>query len=215
MLSVLVPVGPADEPIALRLDSQLARLPSDVQVVYASSAERPPELHARALWTDSGGGGRAQALNAAAEHAQGKYLWFVHADTILDPAAYPALLASLQNKPEALHYFGLAFADGGSLMRINEFGVALRCRWFSAPFGDQAICVPRSLHSRIGGFDPEAPYGEDHLYVRAARRTGAECIAVPAVVRTSARKYQRGGLRVACPPPPTWIRQALADRADR
>ena len=212
-LSLIVPVAAAEDRL-LHLDGQGAAGAGAIrEVIYVSRQPRPPGLEESATWLSIDADGRAQALNAGAAAAAGSHLWFVHADSILPAAAAGRLAEAIGCDPQALHYFDLRFHDGPALMRINEFGVRMRCALFKAPFGDQALCVPRALHDSIGGFAEDAPYGEDHLYVRAARRAGAECIRLPLAVATSARKYVRQGwLQVVCDHQVKWIRQALRDR---
>ena len=214
-LSLIVPVAAAEDQLP-RLDAQFAAAAEIKQIVYVSRAGRPQGLGQRSAWLSIDADGRAPALNAGAGAADGTHLWFVHADSILPPEAAAKLAAALSRNPQALHYFDLKFHDGPALMRINEIGVRMRCALFKAPFGDQAICVPRSLHEKIGGFPEKVPYGEDHLYVRAARRAGAACIRLPLAVATSARKYvQQGWFKVVCDHQVKWIRQALSDRKIR
>ena len=211
---MIVPVAAAEDQL-LRLDEQCAAGAGDAikEVVYVSRVKRPPGISESSSWLTIESDGRAQAMNAGARRVSGTHLWFVHADSLLPSQAAQELVAAISRNPRALHYFDLKFHDGPALMRINEFGTRMRCALFNAPFGDQAICVPRLLHEKVGGFAEQVPYGEDHLYVRAARREGAACIRLPLAVATSARKYmQRGWFKVVCDYQVKWIRQALSDR---
>ena len=122
-------------------------------------------------------------------------LWFVHADTRLPIAAEEKLLSAIADSPLSLHYFDLHFFDGGLRMRINAFGVRLRCAFFQNPFGDQALCIAKEVFHKAGGFPEDAPYGEDHLFVYArrmllCRRRFACCIVTTA---TSAAPFQAHG----------------------
>lgn len=170
LVSVIVPLGPNEpEPDAL------LALPPDVFEV----------LLAR-------GGTRASSMNEAASRASGLHLWFVHADTAMEPGAVTALLDQVKQPKAALHYFDLRFDDRG-LMRITELGVWFRSRILGIPFGDQALCLPAEAFRSLGGYDETVAQGEDHRLVRRARQAGLPLRPVGVAVFTSARKYRRQG----------------------
>jgi GT2 family glycosyltransferase len=151
-------------------------------------------------------------MNDAARVARGEFLWFLHADTRLPPDAFAALSARLSRLTNGLHYFGLRFADGPRLLRLNELGVVLRCRLLGLPFGDQSFCLRRETFDRLGGFDESAAYGEDHLLVWSAKRNGVPLCRVPMTIRTSGRKYaERGWARTTWRHVRLTIRQATAE----
>ncbi|WP_284180063.1 glycosyltransferase [Rhabdaerophilum sp. SD176] len=168
-LSVIIPLATGEvRPVRL-LDS----LPPSFEIILAR------------------GGTRASSMNRAAAMASGKYLWFVHADTILSSDAIEALQACLQ-KAEAIYYFDLRF-DGSPLMRLTELGVHFRSRCFGIPFGDQALCLSHEAFMRLGGYDERTSTGEDHLLIQKAHRLGMPVRPVGVTVLTSARKYARNG----------------------
>ncbi len=95
---------------------------------------------------------------------------------------------------DALGWFRLAFRDDGPrLTALNAAGANWRARWLELPFGDQGLVLPHHCFEALGGFDEEAPCGEDHLLVWAARHAGLPLHCIPAVLETSARKYARHG----------------------
>lgn len=154
------------------------------------SVEDPQTAPSTALRAPAG---RARQQNAGAKAATRDWLWFVHADTRLTPETLPALRAWLDGAP-ALGWFRLRFADDGPrLPRWNARGANWRSRVLGLPFGDQGLILPRADFHRLGGFDPELPYGEDHALVWRARRAGLPLRAVDAELITSARKYSNNG----------------------
>ena len=196
-LSVIVPLGP-DEMEWQGLVLQLgAVLPHDSEVIIV--AAEPPELPSD--WPDylplrhlDGCTGRARQLNTGARGAEGEWLWFLHADSRLGPDTVPALQTFLARGEAALGWFDLAFRPGGpALMRLNAYGANLRSSWLSMPFGDQGFVIPAGSFAALGGFPEDAPYGEDHLLVWAARRAGIPLRRIGARLFTSARKYERAG----------------------
>ncbi|MDP3410494.1 glycosyltransferase [Bosea sp. (in: a-proteobacteria)] len=170
LVSVVIPLAEHEAiPEAL-----LAMLPKTFEIVLAR------------------GGSRASSMNHAASVAQGRHLWFVHADTTLGADAVPRLLERLQEPRAAVRYFDLRF-DGGALMRLTEGGVSFRSRVIGLPFGDQALCLPAEMFHALGGYDETAAHGEDHQLVRDARRAGLAIQPVGATITTSARKYRDKG----------------------
>lgn len=169
-VTVVIPVSRQE----VRPDALLAALPLTFEIILAR------------------GGSRASSMNAAAQVARGRHLWFVHADTTLKAQSVDVLLKRLQEGPEALRYFELRF-DGGPLMCLTEAGVWFRCRALGIPFGDQALCLPQKWFKALGGYDETAVHGEDHLLVRQARRAGLAIRPVGQSVFTSARKYRLNG----------------------
>ncbi len=198
-LSVIVPLGP-DEMEWLDLVPQLgAALPPGSEVIMVAAG--PPVPHPPAGWPGhlpwhplDVGGGRGRQLNHGARHAEGEWLWFLHADSRLEPRTVPALLAFLARNEAALGWFDLAFRPGGpALMCLNAYGANLRSAGLGMPFGDQGFVIPARAFAALGGFREDAPYGEDHLLAWAARRAGIPLRRIGARLFTSARNYQRGG----------------------
>ncbi len=203
-LSVIVPLLPGDQAWS-ELAPDLAHLPKGTEVLFASprppagSEAEAPQLDGgrlRLAWLETPLG-RAAQLNRAAARATGDYLWFLHADSRLAPGAVAALEDAVRLSPSALHYFDLRFAKGGPpLMPLNDWGVWLRSHVLRLPFGDQGFCLSRELFGKLGGFAENAPYGEDHLFVWQALRSGIAIRPVGSWLTTSPRKYRdRGWLR--------------------
>jgi len=94
----------------------------------------------------------------------------------------------------SLGWFDLAFRPGGPpLMPLNAYGANLHSAWLGMPFGDQGFVIPARSSAALGGFEENAPYGEDHLLAGAARRAGIALRRIGACLFKSARKYERGG----------------------
>lgn len=200
-VSVVVPIGRGDEAWRGLLPS-FSRMARESEV-WLVATESPPldlgelieksQLRCSVTWIASAPG-RARQMNQGAECARGDFLWFLHADSRLGVGGFVALQKSLAAEPRALHFFDLEFGgDGPRLARWNAWGANLRSRWLGLPFGDQGFCVCRTLFNELSGYDEQAPYGEDHLFVWAARRAGVPIRRVGATLRTSARKYAAGG----------------------
>lgn len=139
--------------------------------------------------------GRGGQLNAGARAADGAdVLLFLHADTRLSPGAGLAIRRALRDPAVAGGCLRFAVdppAAGSLRYRLLETGVNLRTRLFRTATGDQAIFVRRSAFEAVGGF-PDEPLFEDVGLVRRLRRQG-RFRPVPAVARTSRRRWERRG----------------------
>ena len=140
----------------------------------------------------SAASGRASQMNAGAAIATGDILLFLHADTHLPPE-FDTLVRQTQQNPSTV--------AGALELRINadltgvgmiEKMVNVRSRFFSMPYGDQAIFLKATTFHDIGGF-PDLPIMEDFELMRRLRRQG-KILIVPASVLTSGRRWQTLGV---------------------
>lgn len=207
LLSVIVPIASGDDHELTGLLDQFAALPEFAQVIV-SRTDRSAAPPTPASWPSTlelvdvlSPPGRACQMNAAAARADGKWLWFVHADSRLRPATMRALHAFLERDVDSLGYFDLAFRnDGPRLVALNAWGANFRSRVFGIPFGDQGLLLRASRFNALAGFDESVAYGEDHLLVWTARTVGVPLQRIAAPLETSARKYAQGG----------WLRTTVA-----
>lgn len=199
-VSIVIPVAPDDDSWRpLIRDLVESRTAAEV-ILVGTHAEpagrcqmRMDGAQADVTWTATTPG-RAHQMNCGATLATRPFLWFLHADSRVGVNALLALERSLEADPHSLHYFDLWFQDDGpGLVRLNGFGVRVRSRYLSLPFGDQGLCMSRDTFQRLGEFDEVAAYGEDHLLVWAAHRHRVPLRRVGAFITTSARKYRTNG----------------------
>ncbi|NVK44598.1 MAG: glycosyl transferase family 2 [Oceanospirillaceae bacterium] len=212
-LSLIIPVGPG-EAADFPLLRQLSLLPSNWEILFALCEPRADlsSLVERDFYTVISSADRAVQMNRASEVARGRWLWFLHLDSILTAGMISGLQRALVVAPEALHYFRLGFAaDGAGPTRFNAWGANLRSRWLGVPFGDQGFCLPAQVFSALGGYPERVSYGEDHLLVWYARQAGIALHEVDATLVTSARKYKRGWLRLTLLYQWRWLRQAAPE----
>lgn len=136
--------------------------------------------------------GRACQMNAGAKAASGEILLFLHADTRL-PHEFADLIHQTLAQPNAIAgAFALKIDGQQAGLRLVEWGVNLRSRYFQMPYGDQALFLKAETFHQFGGF-PELPIMEDFEFVRRLRRQGKVAIA-PASVLTSARRWEKLGV---------------------
>jgi rSAM/selenodomain-associated transferase 2 len=134
--------------------------------------------------------GRGRQLCAGAEKARKPWLLFLHADTALEQGWIQEAQAFMRNGEDAAAAFRFRLADKGVQPRLLEAAVAMRCKLFGLPYGDQGLLISRALYDAVGGFAP-IPLMED---VDMARRLGRGRIAMlNAAAVTSAERFRRDG----------------------
>ena len=195
LLSVIVPT--LDEAAGLGRTLEQLRHATDVEIVVADGGSRDAT---REIAATAGvrvivvTGGRAAHLNAGAATSHGRFLLFLHADT-LPPAGYAEVIRrALEDPRVAAGAFGFRIDGPGAALRLVEWGANLRSALLLLPYGDQGLFLERRVFDELGGFSP-LPIMEDYELVRRLRRRGAVVTLDDAAV-TSARRWQRlGALR--------------------
>lgn len=136
--------------------------------------------------------GRARQMNAGAAVATGDILLFLHADTLL-PKGFDTMVRQALSQPGTVAgAFELGIDGEMRGLRLIERMVSWRSRFFSLPYGDQAIFLKTAVFKRIGGF-PDLPIMEDFELIRRLKRLGKIEI-LPASVLTSGRRWQKLGV---------------------
>lgn len=140
-------------------------------VVDGGSTDATAELvsaHATVITSERG---RARQMNEGARHASGDILWFIHADTTIDPDALGQIRAALADR---------SVVGGGLTLRFDRRTPALnylawtsnaRARRLHHIFGDQAMFIRRTVFDALGGF-PDLAIMEDLEMSRRLHRRG-------------------------------------------
>ena len=224
-LSVIVPVGPGDASWSGVLHD-LAALAGPAEIILVAGPGQAPAdfapqrfgLGVPARWIESPAG-RARQQNAGAAAARGAALWFLHADSRLPAGTVGTALQHAARMAgdgrDGLAFFRLEYlGDGPWGARLNALGAGLRSRWLGLPFGDQGFLLSRRDFERLGRFNETVGIGEDHALVWQARAQRVPLVALPAPVRTSARRYrEKGWLRTTLRHARLTVAQAVRFRA--
>lgn len=200
MISVVIPTLNAQESLASSFNclipAAIEGVVSEVIVADGGSSdatERIAEAAGAAFVRCSVGRGRQ--LRAGAQAARGRWILFLHADTVLQhgweqEAARFIREVELGERPDSAAAFSFALDDRGFKPRCLEAMVAARCALLRMPYGDQGLLISRNLYESIGGFR-ELPLMED---VDLARRLGRRRIVMlQSAALTSARRYKASG----------------------
>jgi hypothetical protein len=226
-ISIIIPLAPKEKAWKALLPD-LNQLQNKVEILFIITDEKQKEsinaenhflpssqpITATPIirWIVSSTAGRAQQLNMGAKVACHEFLWFLHADSRFTGNTFSALLNSIKLAPDALHYFNLKFTDNLFLMKLNAIGVWLRSHLLGSPFGDQGFCIRKSLFNKAGKYPENVTYGEDHLFVWAAKRQGVKLRCTGASLSTSARKYiDHGWLSTTLQHQFLWFKQVIPE----
>ena len=205
MLSVVIPTrnaGPRfGAVLAALVPGAMEGLVKEVVIADGGSQDRTLELAeeagCRIVACEPGRGGQLRAGCAA---ARADWLLALHADTLPGHGWVEAVGDHVSVHPDKAGYFRHRFDDPSAAARVWEAGIALRCRLFAAPYGDQGLLVSRRLYDEAGGF-PDWPLLEDLALVRRLGRRRLR--PLDAAVLTAADRYRRDG----------WVGRTLRNQA--
>jgi len=194
-ISVIVPV--LNE--ALTLPSTLARLnhPAFTEVIVVDGGSQDETLAAAALAAPTARiliapVGRARQMNVGAAAAKGTVLLFLHADTLLPPAAADDITAAMIDPLVVGGCFDARLNPDRGLLWIVGRMMSWRARATGIATGDQAIFVRRRVFEELGGF-PEIPLMEDVAFSGHLKRVG-RIANLRSCVMTSGRRWERYGV---------------------
>lgn len=190
-LSVVIPALNEAEAIAERVTWFYEHGADEVIVADGGSSD------ATATLADEAGAvivpsprGRAIQMNAGAEAASRRVLYFVHADT-LPPATFRDDIHA------AIHFgadggcYRLAFDHPHWLLKCYAWFTRFDVDWFR--FGDQTLFITTDAFHAIGGFRTDRAVMEDQEIVIRLKKTH-RFMLMDGVAVTSARRYLSQGI---------------------
>ena len=198
LVSVVMPV--LNEETVLRrnlpvLMRRLARQPHRIEFIVVDGGSSDASVE---VARDSGAvviaspRGRGRQMNVGTAAAKGEWLWYLHADCLPAEGALEQMLEMVaKHHRRAWGYYKARIDASGVALRVIEWGVNLRSRLLSLPYGDQGLFVRRDLMQQIGGFT-ESPLLEDVDLVRRLARAGRP-IRVRLPLLIDPRRWRRHG----------------------
>ncbi|WP_422911555.1 TIGR04283 family arsenosugar biosynthesis glycosyltransferase [Pseudomonas sp. MAC6] len=194
LLSVVIPVRNEVQALPALLDdlAVLRAAGAELIVVDGGSSDGTVErAQGRADQVLKSEPGRALQMNAGAAHAQGEYLWFVHADTRVSGPALRRLLDVLQQRP-LWGRFDVRLSGPGLAFRVIGAMISLRSRLTGIASGDQGIFVRKAAFAALGGYAP-IPLMEDLQLCRQLKaQARPRCLRPP--LSTSSRRWEQHGI---------------------
>jgi rSAM/selenodomain-associated transferase 2 len=187
MLSVIIPTLNAAHTLPACFDT-VRPLAHEIIVSDGGSSDGTVELARRmGARLISGPPGRGGQLRRGADMATGRWLLFLHADTLMTSEGTKACQAYDDETCAAV--FRLRFDDTRWRARIVAAAANIRTRMLGLPYGDQGLLISRPLYDAVGGF-ADMPLMED---VDMARRLKGRLTLLNAHVITAADRYRRDG----------------------
>jgi len=207
-LSIVIPTLNEEQSILLTLENLSVQKDVRMEVIISDGGS-VDKTCAEAMKsgldvsTLTGGKGRATQLNAGATRVKGELILFLHADcSFRDDYALRKGIEALRTrqlesdgKPFAGHFRlkfdrtintpSLAYSFLESKARIDREGCS---------HGDQGILISAGHFKQTGGFDESSRILAETRFADRLRRNG-EWILLPAEIITSARRFEKEGLK--------------------
>lgn len=139
--------------------------------------------------------GRAQQMNAGAACANGRLLWFVHADSSLSGDEIEILkshLPKLENGGWGRFDVRLSNNDNDWRLKMVASLINLRSRLSGIATGDQGIFISHQWFDAVGGF-PLQPLMED-VEISSRLSSLGRPLCLRQTITTSSRRWQRYGV---------------------
>jgi rSAM/selenodomain-associated transferase 2 len=200
MISVVIPTLNAQDELgptlAALVPAAIEGLVREVVIADGGSSDATEkiadEAGARLVGCEAG---RGQQLALGAREARGRWLLFLHSDTVLQPGWEAEVFRHIQavervEAPDKAAAFRFSLDDDGLMPAYLQWAVGMRCRLLKMPYGDQGLLISRRLYDEAGGFRPIALM-EDVDLIRRIGRSRIAFFRASAV--TSARRYRAEG----------------------
>jgi glycosyltransferase involved in cell wall biosynthesis len=146
------------------------------------------------------GGLPAAARNYGAKRAKGEYLFFLDADTIIEPGFFESALKKFHKKKLAAASFHLR----PSPFNLRRYIIFSIYGWFATLFSflnlpliitsGCCIMVKNKLHILSGGFDPNWVVLEEYDYIKRLKKMG-RFLVLTDKVKTSTRRFEQRGVQ--------------------
>ncbi|MBA9076322.1 TIGR04283 family arsenosugar biosynthesis glycosyltransferase [Rufibacter quisquiliarum] len=178
--------------VSFLLDQAMGQRGVEVLVVDAQSTDGTQGVAraAGARVVESAVKSRAVQMNVGARAANGRILYFLHADTYPPAGFIPAIIQAVQ-RGHAAGCFRLAFDLPHRFLQFFCWFTRFNVGFFR--FGDQSLFVLRELFLREKGFKETLLVMEDQELVRRLQRQ-TRFTVLRQQVTTSARKYRENGV---------------------
>ncbi len=153
-------------------------------------------------------GNKFESLNEGGRLAQGTYLLFLDADTLVPKDFDQLIIGTLDSDEIVGGAFEFAFDRRLLLLKSIEIINRIRYRFRQSYYGDQGIFVKKNIFDDVGGF-PDLRIMEAAYLCRKLRKAGKLKLVKESII-TSSRRFEEGGiLKVFLMDSVIWLKNLL------
>jgi rSAM/selenodomain-associated transferase 2 len=192
-LSVIIPALNEERYLGVLL-ARLKAMPEVGEIIVADggSADATVAIARSCGAKIARGRGRGAQMNAGAQIAGGRVLWFLHADAQPHPRAAAAIRRAVQDPRMAGGNFRLKFAANTPAARVFE-NIARLQRRCGIYYGDSGLWLRHEVFAELGGYR-DWPLFVDYDLARRleeyARRHGGRTARLWPALMASARRFE-------------------------
>jgi len=198
MLSIIIPTLNEENYLPTLLDSIRSQNFKDLEIIVADAGSKDKTIEiAKGFGCKIIKGGLpAMGRNEGAKVARGNLLLFLDADTILPEDFFEKALKEFKERNLDIASFCL---EAKTKSKFKKF---LFDAFYNLPIlilekilahGAQAILVKKEIFEKVGGFDEEIKFAEDHSFMRKAKKVVNFGILRKVRVFSSLRRFEREG----------------------
>jgi len=201
MLSIIIPTLNEEKYLPNLLASIIKKqsFQGDYEIIIADADSKDKTIQiAKKFGCEIIEGGNSPAIgrNKGAEIAKGDLLLFLDADVILPKDFLTKSLREFKMRNLDIATFCLV------PQTKNEFKKFLFDVFYNLPIlifekflshGSQAILVKKEIFQKVGGFDKDIKFAEDHSFVRKAKKFGRFGVLRSTNVFSSLRRFEKEG----------------------
>ena len=198
MLSIIIPTLNEENYLPILLDSIRNQGFKDLEIIIADAGSKDKTIEiAKGFGCKIIKGGlQARGRNEGAKVARGNLFLFLDADTILPEDFFEKALKEFKERNLDIASFCL---EAKTKSKFKKF---LFDAFYNLPIlilekilahGAQAILVKKEIFEKVGGFDEEIKFAEDHSFMRKAKKFGKFGILRTVRVFSSLRRFEREG----------------------
>ena len=136
--------------------------------------------------------GRSMQMNAGANLASGQLLWFLHADSEINPESLHVALKQLKNSGRCWGRFDVSLSGHDWRLKIVAFFMNWRSALTGIVTGDQGIFVMKSVFDEINGY-PDIPIMEDIALSKRLLKFSRP-LRIRQCITTSGRRWLTNGV---------------------
>ena len=198
MLSIIIPTLNEENYLPILLGSIRNQSFKDLEIIIADAGSKDKTIEiAKGFGCKIIKGGLpARGRNEGAKVARGNLFLFLDADTILPEDFFEKALKEFKERNLDIASFCL---EAKTKSKFKKF---LFDAFYNLPIlilekilahGAQAILVKKEIFEKVGGFDEEIKFAEDHSFMRKAKKFGRFGILRKVRVFSSLRRFEREG----------------------